>query len=304
MNGSLSSKRKYLIGIGWFLLSLVVCESNDVVMKYLSGSLSPMQIIFGRFFFGTLVLLPFIFKNGIHCLKSNCFAANFSRGVLLFTGMLIWCFGLKFSKLNVACLINFTTPMFTLILASLILKEKIEKSRLLITLFGFLGVAIVLHPAESDFNLGGSALFLLSAFFFASLDILNKKLVSQESTLSSLFYTSFFTAILALIPACITWKNQPSLVDIGLLFWLGIGANLLLFCILKAFCFIDVSATAPFRYVELVLASVLGYLFFGETLSVNTIIGAAVIIPSVILLVKSEINATKSKKKLFHSDGC
>jgi drug/metabolite transporter (DMT)-like permease len=283
------SRSKYLIGILWFIASLLVCETNDVVMKYLNGNLSPMQTVFGRFLFGTLVLLPFALKNGIASLKSKCVGANLSRGLLLFSGMLIWCYGLKFAKLNVACLLNFTTPMFTLLLASIFLKEKIGYARMFITLFGFIGVSIVLQPSGEDFNLFGSMLFLVSALFFAGLDILNKKLLTLESTLCTLFYTSFFTALFAIIPAIYSWQPISSSKDILLLVWLGVGANLLLFCILKAFEKIDVSATAPFRYVELILASLFGYIFFGETISFNTILGAIIIIPSLIFLVKKEI---------------
>lgn len=284
-----NSRMHYLIGILWFTVSLLVCETNDVVMKYLHGSLSPMQIVFGRFFFGTIIILPFVLRNGIASLKSQCLGANFTRGLLLFSGMLIWCYGLKFAKLNVACLLNFTTPMFTLILASIFLKERIGFTRMIITIFGFLGVAIVLQPSSNDFNVFGSLLFLVAALFFAGLDILNKKLITLESTLCTLFYTSCFTAAFAFIPALLSWNNIDSYKDILLLLWLGIGANLLLFCILKAFEKIDVSATAPFRYVELMLACLFGYVFFDESISRNTIIGSIIIIPSVIFLVKKEI---------------
>jgi S-adenosylmethionine uptake transporter len=107
--------------------------------------------------------------------------------------MSIWCHGLDVSQLNVACLINFTTPIFTLLLASLILKEKIGRTRIIATLVGFLGVAVVLNPQTSSFSVSAASLFLLSAIFFAMLDILNKMLVTKEHAVISLFYTGFFT---------------------------------------------------------------------------------------------------------------
>jgi drug/metabolite transporter (DMT)-like permease len=76
---------------------------------------------------------------------------------------------------------------------------------------------------------------------------------------------------------------------------LGVGANLLMFCILKSFSHIDVSATAPLRYVELILASIFGYLFFGERITSNMLLGAVIIIPSMIYLTTFE--ARKSRKK-------
>ncbi|MDR1366753.1 MAG: DMT family transporter, partial [Puniceicoccales bacterium] len=186
------SRQNYFRGIAWFTASLMVCETNDVITKFLERSLNPLQVILGRFFFSTLALLPFMFFDGKN-FRSRYLGANFLRGFILFTGMFIWCYGLDASQLSIACLINFTTPMFTLILAALILKEKIGKARIMATLVGFSGIAIVLNPRTASFSVATASLFLLSALFFALLDILNKKLVTKETMLGSLFFTGFFT---------------------------------------------------------------------------------------------------------------
>ncbi|MDR2807072.1 MAG: DMT family transporter [Puniceicoccales bacterium] len=296
--------KNYFRGIMWFMASLCICESNDVITKYLEHNLSPLQVVFGRFFFSTLLLLPFMIHSTGN-FRTRHWKMNFMRGLILFLGMFIWCYGLDASQLNIACLINFTTPMFTLLLAALILKEKIGKTRIVATIAGFLGVAVVLNPWTTSFPILTASLFLLSAIFFAVLDIFNKILVSKETPITSLFYTGLFTMIFASIPLMIPYflKHDRYLValndlgreialigikDIFLLTALGLGANLLMFCILKSFSYIDVSATAPFRYVELILASVLGYLFFGETIAASTILGAMIIVPSVIYLVRFE----------------
>jgi S-adenosylmethionine uptake transporter len=289
-------KQRYFKGIGWFIASLAVCETNDVITKFLEVNLSPLQVIWGRFFFSTLVLLPLMLCHRER-FRSRHLGANFLRGFILFIGMFIWCCGLDVSPLSIACLINFTTPMFTLILAALILKEKIGKPRVIVTIIGFFGVAVVLNPRTASFSTATASLFLLSAIFFALLDVLNKKLVTQETTLGSLFFTGFFTMLCTSVVLLFSNGTNYSLVaifraswqDIALLAILGIGANFLLFFILKSLSYIDVSATAPFRYVELILASVFGYLFFGEKISTNAILGAIIIIPSAIYLVRCEI---------------
>ncbi|MDR1434914.1 MAG: DMT family transporter [Puniceicoccales bacterium] len=306
-----SPRKHYFLGIIWFIVSLLVCETNDVITKYLERNLSPFQVVFGRFFFSTIVLLPVmgLFAENF---KTCHLGINFLRGLILFFGMSIWCHGLDVSQLNVACLINFTTPIFTLLLASLILKEKIEKPRIIATLVGFLGVAVVLNPQTASFSVSSASLFLLSAIFFALLDILNKMLVTRESALTSLFYTGFFTMFFSMISLIFSHAlkyDPPYLIlsvilqkiikiethDLQLLCLLGVGANLLMFCILKSFSHIDVSATAPLRYVELILASTFGYLFFGESITPNMILGATIIIPSMIYLTSFE--AKKSRKK-------
>ncbi|MDR1590570.1 MAG: DMT family transporter [Puniceicoccales bacterium] len=300
------SKQRYFKGIGWFIVSLMVCETNDVITKILEGSLSPLQVIWGRFFFSTLVLLPLMLRHR-GSFRSRYLGANFLRGFILFIGMFIWCYGLDVSQLSIACLINFTTPMFTLILAAFILKEKIETPRIIATIIGFLGVAIVLNPRTASFSTATASLFLLSAIFFALLDVLNKRLVTKETILGSLFFTGFFTMLCTLgvllfsngatysLTAIFTtgWQN------ITLLAILGMGANFLLFFILKSLSYIDVSATAPFRYMELILASTFGYLFFDERISTNAILGAIIIVPSSIYLVRCEV---KISSKFNHSE--
>jgi S-adenosylmethionine uptake transporter len=107
--------------------------------------------------------------------------ANFLRGLILFMGMFIWCYGLDAAQLSIACLINFTTPMFTLILAALILKEKIGKARVRATLIGFLGVATVLNPRTASFSTATASLFLLSAFFFCITRHFQQKISYQRN---------------------------------------------------------------------------------------------------------------------------
>jgi S-adenosylmethionine uptake transporter len=298
------SRRTYFKGIGWFVASLLVCEINDVITKFLEGSLRPLQVMLGRFFFSTLTLLPFMFFDSKN-FRSRYPGINFLRGLILFIGMFIWCYGLDTSQLSVACLINFTTPMFTLIFAALILKEKIGKARIAATIIGFLGVVIVLNPRTASFPTATASLFLLSAIFFALLDILNKKLVTKETTLGSLFFTGFFTMLCTLGVMFCMDSGIHSLAETFTMGWqsvmllalLGVGANFLLFFILKSLHYIDVSAMAPFRYAELILASIFGYLFFDEKISVNAILGAIVIIPSVIYLVRCEVKISQNHSK-------
>lgn len=113
---------KSVLGIFWFVISLLVSSGNDIITKYLSGNLSVYQVVFIRFMFGTLVLLPFMFyyKGSF---RTKVIGVQFMRGVLLFGGMLLWCKGLTLVKVSTATVINFTIPVFVLILAAIFLKE-------------------------------------------------------------------------------------------------------------------------------------------------------------------------------------
>lgn len=238
--------RNYLIGISWFILSLLISCINDVIVKYVSYSLHPFEIAFFRFLFGTLSLLPFMLYYGRKSFYTSRALLHFIRGAILFIAISIWCLGLNIIPIVSATLLTFTIPLFVLILAPIFLGEKVKLELWILTVVGFIGIIVVFQPTASDFN-PLSLIMFSSAFLFALLDIINKKFVIQESMLSMLFYSAVVTTLLGFLPALYFWQN-PTLHDLILMFGLGAGSNLILFCLLKGFALVDVSAVAPYRY--------------------------------------------------------
>ena len=165
--------------------------------------------------------------------------------------------------------------------------------RWLATRAGYIGIALALVIGGEQFSIP-SLIFVLSALGFAGLDIINKKFVIEETMLSMLFYSALVTASLSLIPAMIYWQT-PTLQQIGLLFLLGISANFILFFILKAFSLVDATAVAPYRYLELLISSAVGYIIFDELPTKEIMYGALIIIPATLFIVYSE-NMSKKKQ--------
>lgn len=280
-------KQKYILGISWFLLSLLISTLNDTCMKFLGQGIHPIQTTFMRFLFGTLILLPIMFFYGKHSFKTERLTLHIGRSVLLFGGIALWCYGLIIAQMSVITTLSFTLPVFTLILAKVFLKERVDWPRILATVMGFMGILfITLEPSAMGFT-PASFLLLLPPIMFAGLDILNKKFVAKESTLATLFYTAFFTMLLGAIPAYYVWTPLSG-TQLLLTFALGIGANLLLYCLLKAFAYADAAALAPFRYAELVPSVSLGYFLFGEIPAFAVFIGALIIIPSTFFIIYKE----------------
>ncbi len=254
--------KNYLIGIMWFIASLAVSIANDTCMKYLSTSLPPMQITFLRFSFGCLSLLPIMLLNGVQSFYTARKSIHFARGLILFLAMSIWCYGLTIVPIVHATLTTFTIPLFLLLLAPIFLKEKISKPLLLATIAGFIGAVISFDVMNVDFEIS-SMILLISACLFAFLDVINKRFVQKESMLSMLFYSALVTSALGFIPAYMVWQN-PSFDDLLILFYLGAGGNAILYCLLKAFSLVPASSIAPYRYLELIFSSIVGFVIFTE----------------------------------------
>ncbi len=272
------------LALTWFLLHSVVSNFNDILMKFLGKNISFWQVSFLRFSFAFIILIPFVFRASI---KTTKLMPQLLRSLLLFIGIVSWCYGLQGVALSVATLITFMLPGIVLILARVMLKEKVPLSRYIVTLVGLLGIAISIGPTKNTFN-PHSLILLLSTFTFAFLDVLNKKLIIEHETLFSMvFYSSLGTMILSSYPALSVWVPL-TLKDYGLFFLLGLGANLILYFSLKAYELVDVSRLAPFRYLELVVSLLMGYLVFGEVPLSHEWCGALVVVPSMIYLSYSE----------------
>lgn len=284
----------FLIGLGWFLLSLLVGQINDVIAKYLGRSVSPTFIVAGRYTFASLSLFPILLFHK-ESFKAKQLKIHFTRGILLYGGIYIWCHCLNASELAVACLFNNTTPLFTLLLAAIALKEKVHSQRIVVCIIGFIGAAIVLNPFGSTFSIKTACFFLTSAILFSTLDILNKVAASKDDMLTQLFYTNLFTGIVALVfwvASLFTSKTDIGfaldLKDVFLLAIVGVLADFLMYCIVKSFRNAAVSAIAPFRFFEVLISLSFGWVFFGEGLSVHTIIGALLILGSNLALARFE----------------
>ncbi|MCX4079087.1 DMT family transporter [Rickettsia rhipicephali] len=290
MNDALKT---YLTGIGWFLLSLVSSSANDVMSKYLGTRLHSFEVAFFRFFFSSIVLLPFVVYYGKNTLKTSRPFVHILRGLLLFFGMTSWTYGLTIVPVTTATVVSFSIPLFTLILAVFFLNENIIWPRWVVTVVGFIGLVVTLKPHAEDFN-PEILYFVLAAISFAMLDIINKKFVIKESMISMLFYSAIVTAIVSLPVASQYWLT-PSSFELALLFVLGSSGSLILFFLLKAFSMVDATATAPYRYLELVISAIAAYFIFNEFPDKSTLHGAVIIIPTTLFIIYSEKKAMNRK---------
>ena len=119
----------------------------------------------------------------------------------------------------------------------------------IVVIIGLLGIIITLNPSSNEFN-NQVLILLISALLFAILDIINKRIVSRESIIIMLLYSSIVVSVLSFIPMIFCWR-LPSNFELLLLVILGINSNLVLLFILKAFLLFEVSALDPYIYLEL-----------------------------------------------------
>jgi len=297
---SLSARSTYITGITWYLSHFVIGIGNDGIMKFLGGSMTASQIVFMRFSCAGLVLLPLLAWKPEGFRTSRLWMHGV-RGALLALGIGLWCVGLQMLPFASAVVVNNTMPFFKMLFAKVLLGEHVGKERWLASVGGFIGCMIVFNPTAATFK-PQSLFLILSAMCFAMLDIMNKKWSVSEPLVSTLFYGSLATALLSAPLALRSW-TPLALPQLGLFALLGCGANLLLFCLIRSFRYVDASATCPYRYTEFVLSAIAGFLIFGEKPMASTLLGSCIILPSVIWCALIETRAQSSEPAKAISEG-
>jgi S-adenosylmethionine uptake transporter len=200
---------------------------------------------------------------------------------------------MKTAPITTATMMSFSVPLFVLVLARLLLGERVAWPLWVATLLGFIGIVLILEPTQDTLSKGGG-LFLLGAILFSLLDVLNKKYVTHEPMLCMLFYATLVALLCTLYPALQVWKS-PTLPELAGFLALGIGNNLILYFLLRAFALTGAASLAPFRYLELFISMAVGYIFFNEIPAIRGYLGAVFIIPSTLFIGYYQLQHNKSR---------
>ena len=189
--------------------------------------------------------------------------------------------GLKLIPLPEATAIRFATPILILVFAALILKERIRLIRVSAVIVGLVGVTIIMWPRLSfdmgDLALIGAVATLASAALAALAQIFLKTMAGTEKTTAIVFWFSLTASCLSLMTLPFGWV-MPMGVEWVFLIGAGLigGAGQVL--ITSSYRYAEASTLAPFIYVSMIWALIIGYFVFGEVPTVEMLFGAALVI--------------------------
>jgi len=282
-----SSCRMKLSGPFYALVAFGIFSTHDVVIKFLGGQYSPIQIIF----FSTLFSFPLVtfmlmrdatqgHLRPVHpwwtLLRTICAATT---GISAFYA---------FSVLPLAqvYIMLFAAPLLITLLAIPVLGERVGVHRLLAVVIGLAGVVVVLNPGRAPLGLGHLA-GLSAAVFGSMASIIVRKIGSEERTVVLMLYpmATSFVVMSILLPFVYIPMPLTHLGGIGIVSLFGFAAGLFL---IAAYRNGDAAIVAPMQYSQILWASAYGYLIFGESMDNRTLLGGAIIIVSGIYIVIRE----------------
>lgn len=189
----------FLLVIGNLAASL-----SDVAVKLIEGSISPFQYMFVRQLASLLLILPFYLKQKPNKRSLKQATITILRAHLILIGSGCMMVAVTHLPLATANAVFYSAPILMLPLSILFLKEHPPLSKILLTCFGFLGVLVVLRPDHFHW----AALFALgTASTLAMFNILVRKLPSEQSVVTTLWWTTLFSLPISAILAGVYWQS-------------------------------------------------------------------------------------------------
>jgi drug/metabolite transporter (DMT)-like permease len=197
------------------------------------------------------------------------------RNVIHFGGQYCWVFAIGALPLATVFAIEFTMPVWTAILAALLLGETLTRPRLVMLVLGLAGVLLILRPGFGFFH-PAALVALAASLFYAGNMIATKRLSGTDSPLAVLFWMSVVQTPLALVAALPGWVSPP-ISQLPWMLLMGVGSYTAHYCMTRAFKLADATVVVPIDFVRLPLIAVVGALFYSEAFDPMIIVGAAVI---------------------------
>jgi len=276
----------YLIVVSLTLIGTLTAAFMASGVKYLSNDLNAFTISFFRCLVGLIIILPFVAYNKFQALKSKNFKLQFFRSFINVLSMITWFSAIGIMQFEKATALGFTTPLFTTVLAVIILREIIRMHRITALCLGFVGVLIIIRPGYIPFD-SGTLLMLTASFSFSFVLIMVKKLSNIDSSLTIIFYHLLFMTPLTFIIAIFFWEgiNFTQLIIFVIMATAGLISH---WCLAQAFKISDTTFVMPLQFTKLIWASIIGFYFFAELPDIWTWFGAIIIFVSVMYITYRE----------------
>ena len=269
-------------------------------VKLLSDDLHPIIICFYRCLMGLIIITPFVARNNFKALQTDNMRLQIFRALINIISMICWFSAIGMMHFEKATALGFTTPLFTTVLAVLILGEVIRFHRTAALLLGFVGILIIIRPGYMPFEFG-TILMLIASFSFSFVLIFVKKLSATDSSLTIIFYHLLYMTPAFFILSLFYWQsiNYNQLVIFSLM---GASGLLSHWCLAQAFKMSDTTFVMPLQFTKLIWASLIGLFIFAEQPDIWTWVGGIIIFISVVYITYREAFRKKGTSKLIQVD--
>ena len=280
------------------IISIIFGTLMGTFIKLAQEELNVFTTGFLRFFFGFLIITPYILKTKFEVFSTKNLKIHILRSALNLPAMLLGFAALAMLPLEKMTAIHFIVPIIVTILAVIFLKEKIYLYRSIALVMGFLGMLIILRPGIIDISIG-IYMALISSLIWSVVIILTKKVSKDDSAITILSHQYVYMSLFS-FPLVIYFWDQPSLKTIIFILCAAMSGTILHIALNHAYKLVDVTMTQPYSFLSLVVSSIIGYFVFSDKPDFYTWLGASVIFCGVLLISYRELQLNKeiTRKRL------
>jgi len=269
-------------------------------VKLLSDDLHPIVICFYRSLMGLILITPFVVRNNFKALQTQNMRLQIFRASINVISMICWFSAIGMMHFEKATALGFTTPLFTTVLAVIVLGEVIRFHRTAALLLGFIGIIIIIRPGYVPFEFG-TVLMLIASFSFSFVLIFVKKLSATDSSLTIIFYHLLYMTPVFFILSLFYWENI-NLYQLIVFTLMGASGLLSHWCLAQAFKMSDTTFVMPLQFTKLIWASLIGLFIFAEQPDIWTWVGGVIIFISAVYITYREAFKKKGTQKPIQVD--
>ncbi|MDR5857573.1 DMT family transporter [Caballeronia sp. LZ062] len=260
-------------GIAVMILTTAAFAASDSTVKLIGAAVPIVALLWVRYLFQMIVLGVWQAQRGAFGLfrtfRTGTLKLQVVRALLLLANSACTFAGLRYLPLPVTTSLAMLAPLISTLLAALVLKDHVSRSKWAMVVLGFIGMLLIVRPGGSDFT-WTVILPIGSATTFACFQVVSSHLSRVDDAIT----TNFLTALVATLVLCaLVWADQarllPELARVGVGSWLLVafmatmatGGQLLM---LQALRRAPLSVLMPFSYAQLAFASCFSWLLFGQ----------------------------------------
>lgn len=262
----------------WMTGAIASFSSMAVAGRELSAVHDTFEIMMYRSFVGIAVVSLVLSVTGKWGqVSTRAFGLHALRNCVHFTGQNLWFLAITLAPLAQVFALEFTMPLWVILLSPIFLGERLTPMRLLAALIGFAGIMLVARPGATPLGAGVLAA-AAAAFFFALTTISTKRLTAVASVGCIMFWLTVMQAVLGLAAAGFDGDIAlPSAATIPFLVLVGLAGLLAHFCIANALSIAPASVVVPIDFARLPTIAIIGMLLYDEVLDPWVFVGAVVI---------------------------
>ncbi len=274
-----TGSNRAIVGIFWMFVTGICFVAVTALVKHGAQDLPAAEAGFLRYIIGLIFLTPLI-RPIIQARLTRRQLTLFAwRGMAQALGVILWFYAMTRITVAEVTAMNYLSPIYITIGAALLLGERLATRRILAVLFAFVGALIILRPGFREISSGHIAM-LGTAALFAGSYLIAKKLTNEVSAPVIVGMLSI-TATIGLFPFALAVWQMPTLEELGWIALVALFATAGHYTMTLAFAAAPVTVTQPVTYLQLVWATLLGLLAFGEPVDGWVILGGCVILTSV-----------------------